>query len=160
MITGTKAGMTPIWRLWRLRLRRLFPSHVRLNNLALFAMIVTMFPADVSFGAAACQQPVQASSNSQPSHSIVPHSPAPLIVHQSAQPLAAASVTIDADDTAASTELLAVFSSAGLVPAACRQKLMLMLLSMGIGSERALVAALSRDPAFLEQVMLVAVIRI
>jgi hypothetical protein len=29
---------------------------------------------------------------------------------------------------------------------------MLALLSMGIGSEAALVAALSRDPAFLEQV--------
>ena len=119
-----------------------------------------LFPADVSFGGAACQQPVRASPNSLPSPSIVPHSPAPLIAHQSAQPLAVASVTIDADDTAASTELLAVLSSAGLVPASCRQKLMLTLLSMGIGSERALVAALSRDPAFLEQVMLVAVVRI
>ena len=159
MISGTKAGRTPILRLWRLRLRRLFPSHVRLNNSALFAMLM-LFPADVSFGGAACQQPVRASSNSQPSASIMPHSPAPLIAHQSAQPLAAASVTIDADDTAASTELLAVLSSAGLVPASCRQKLMLALLSMGIGSERALVAVLSRDPAFMEQVMLVAVIRI
>jgi hypothetical protein len=117
-----------------------------------------LFPADVSFGGAACQQPVRASSNSQPSASIMPHSPAPLIAHQSAQPLAAASVTIDADDTSASTELLAVLSSAGLVPASCRQKLMLTLLSMGIGSEKALVAALSRDPAFLEQVMPVAVV--
>ena len=125
-----------------------------------FISMLMLFPADVSFGGAACQQPVRASPNSLPSPSIVPHSPAPLIAHQSAQPLAVASVTIDADDTAASTELLAVFSSAGLVPASCRQKLMLTLLSMGIGSERALVAALSRDPAFLEQVMLVAVSRI
>jgi hypothetical protein len=45
-----------------------------------------------------------------------------------------------------------MLSSAGLVPASCRQRMMLALLSMGIGSEKALVAALSRDSTFLEQV--------
>ncbi len=64
------------------------------------------------------------------------------------------SVTVDSDDAAASTELLAVLGRAGLVPASCRQRLMLALLSMGIGSEKALSAAIFRDPAFLEQVSL------
>ena len=59
---------------------------------------------------------------------------------------------VNADDADASSQLLALLSSAGLVPAQCRQRLMLALLSMGIGSEAALAAALSRDPAFLEQV--------
>jgi hypothetical protein len=60
---------------------------------------------------------------------------------------------VGGDDAAASAELLVVLSSAGLVPVSCRQRMMLALLSMGIGSEKALAAALFRDPAFLEQVI-------
>jgi hypothetical protein len=122
--------------------------------------LLTRFTADGVSAAAPPQQLIQPPSNSQPSSLPPPPSAPPQLASQPLQRpssnaiggVAAVSVTVDSDDAAASTELLAVLSRAGLVPASCRQRLMLALLSMGIGSEKALSAAIFRDPAFLEQV--------
>jgi hypothetical protein len=111
--------------------------------------------ADAPHGGLAIQEPVPALSGTQIfqiSTSAVPIAPAPQVA--SPQLPAASPVPVFFDDSAASSELHAVLCSAGLVPASCRHKLTLALIGMGIGSEAALAAALSRDPAFLEQVRL------
>lgn len=122
---------------------------------------LTRFTADSVCAAAAPQHLIAPSSNSQQSLSLPPppHAAQALSppLHRSSSAdsggLSAISVSVGGDDAAASAELLAVLSSAGLVPVSCRQRMMLALLSMGIGSEKALAAALYRDPAFLEQVI-------
>ena len=149
---GTMAGSTPIWLKFRPILQNQFLRHVRLIFSAFFSIFTVLLTADVPSRGSNRQEPVQTLSDSQILASVMPPSPAPQVATPSAQPPAAPSVTVAHDDSVASSELLAVLSSAGLVPASCRQKLMLTLLSMGIGSEAALAATLSRDPAFLEQV--------
>jgi hypothetical protein len=122
---------------------------------------LTRFTANFVSAAVAPQQLIQPSSNSQKPSSLPPPSPAPPFASQPLQrssssgKVTAVSVSVDCDDAAASAELLAMLSSAGLVPASCRQRMMLALLSMGISSEKSLQAAILRDSAFLEQVNLV-----
>ena len=64
----------------------------------------------------------------------------------------AVATLVDINDAAAFAQLQDFFVAAGLLPSSCRQRLVLALLSFGIGSEAALAAALNRDSAFLEQV--------
>jgi hypothetical protein len=62
------------------------------------------------------------------------------------------STLVDINDAAAFAQLQEFFVAAGLLPSSCRQRLVLALLSLGIGSEAALAAALNRDSTFLDQV--------